>query len=285
MIQAQANTVFEASVEGGATGLTGVIGVRITDTPAGTTVLARTTAGITESPAGSGLYAVALTAPSSPGVYSVVWDTGAVTPTYAREDLQVTAGAPPGAADLTTLATVREFLQMPPGETDQDLVIEDAITHASAVIQEHCEREFAPAVSSITRTFEYGGQLLDLAPFDLRSIAPLVRVDPESASPTTLTGDDYRVFPFPAKYGVFTGLRLWSVNGPARLVEVTGDWGFPSVPVVVEQACIVTVVIWLRREVQAFDRTLDIDTNRLERPSELPSAAVGMLRPFKRSYA
>src|SRR5207342_1581255 len=48
MIYAAPSTLFEATVQGAGTGLVGTMGVRIKAVPSGTTVLARTTAGITE---------------------------------------------------------------------------------------------------------------------------------------------------------------------------------------------------------------------------------------------
>ena len=65
MITVQPSTSFEAVAQFD-TGLTGTLGVRITDN-AGATTLARTTAGITEYPAGSGIYAVTLTSPGAGG--------------------------------------------------------------------------------------------------------------------------------------------------------------------------------------------------------------------------
>jgi hypothetical protein len=113
-IYALPGATFEAALDGAPTGLTGTLGVRILDTPAGTSILARTTAGIVEQPAGSGLYAVALTAPSTAGTYSVVWDTGGGSPTYAREDLVVTVTIPAPVAtsgpSYTTPDAVRSEL-------------------------------------------------------------------------------------------------------------------------------------------------------------------------------
>ena len=74
---------FEEVVSNQPTGLAGVIGVRIVDNT-GTTVDPRRTAGISEQPAGSGIYAVVLTGPASAGQYSIIWDTdpaGVLSPT------------------------------------------------------------------------------------------------------------------------------------------------------------------------------------------------------------
>jgi hypothetical protein len=73
---------FEEVAGNQPSGLAGVIGVRIVDNT-GTTVDPRRTAGITEQPAGSGIYVVVLTAPVMTGQYSIIWDTdplGNLTP-------------------------------------------------------------------------------------------------------------------------------------------------------------------------------------------------------------
>src|SRR4051812_13027425 len=93
MISAVANTTFEATAQF-PTGLT--LGVRITDNQ-GATTTARTTVGITEYPAASGLYAITLTAPAAAGQYSVVWDDGT---NFASEALEVSAAA--GVAGTVT---------------------------------------------------------------------------------------------------------------------------------------------------------------------------------------
>lgn len=87
------SATFEATSSNFASGLTGSMRVRILDNAGGTTTAA-TTSGIAEFPSGSGVYYVSLTAPSTPGQYSIVWDTGTLSPyTTAVEDLTVTVSA------------------------------------------------------------------------------------------------------------------------------------------------------------------------------------------------
>lgn len=83
-----AGATFEAVATGFDAGLVGAIGVRINN--AGGTITARTTSGIAEYPSGSGIYYVSLTAPSTPGQYTILWDNGSVTPgNVAVEDMFV----------------------------------------------------------------------------------------------------------------------------------------------------------------------------------------------------
>jgi hypothetical protein len=88
MIAATLGATFETTLYGVPTGLLGTIGVRLTDGQT-TTVTARSTAAIVESPAGSGVYTATRAAPVTADDYVVVWDTGGLAPTFAGEDLRV----------------------------------------------------------------------------------------------------------------------------------------------------------------------------------------------------
>jgi hypothetical protein len=112
MISAIADAPFVAYTEDAPTGLTGTIGVQVKDAN-DNVVVARTTEGITEVAAGSGIYQWNATAPQQPGPYVIIWDTGGATPQFASELFQVTPGSayvPEGdvtaVADLTDLAVL-----------------------------------------------------------------------------------------------------------------------------------------------------------------------------------
>jgi hypothetical protein len=272
MIYALPGATFEAELQWDTTGLVGTLGVRIIDTPAGTTITARTTSGIAEQPAGSALYSVSLTAPTTAGTYNVFWDTGTVTPdTTAAEELVVTSTLPaivsPTGSDLTTLSAVRSFLQK--SDTNQDVIISSLITRASAAIQRYCQREFAPTSTGVTRHFEWDGcyPWLDLAPYDLRTITT-VQINTDD-TPTTVTSSQYRLFPYPNPDGVFTALRLdnlTSIGSPRfrnSRIGITGDWGFAA-------------------EVSAFSGSFNVQTERFEFPEALPSAVRAGLDSWRR---
>lgn len=91
-IEARRSREITAVVQGAPTGLTGTLGVRITDEDA-VVVTARTTAGIVESPSGSGTYRATLTTPDENGDYLITWDTGGGSPQYASEVLTVSGSA------------------------------------------------------------------------------------------------------------------------------------------------------------------------------------------------
>ncbi len=194
------------------------------------------------------------------------------------------------AQDLTTLAIVRSFLQKSASDTTQDAEISAMITRASDAISRYCEREFkTTGTNPFARTFEYkGGGLLDLSPFDLQSLSQ-VRFDTDTASPTTLLAADYRLVPVHKPLGVYTALRIDPAISPTiarwsyRVIEVTGTWGFASVPKDVEHACILTVNNWLKLDVTAYESVLSVDEPALERPQGIPSRAQMLLKPFVRT--
>lgn len=130
---------FEA-VQQFATGLAGTVGVRIIDNAAAT-VTARTTSGVSEYPAGSGIYQVTLTAPSSAGQFTVVWDDGS---TYAVESLVVGYSAVVQGASspaYITSAQLKATLTLT-GGTFADADIAAAINAASRAIDNICHRRF-----------------------------------------------------------------------------------------------------------------------------------------------
>ena len=102
MIFVKPSVTMEASASGFNSGLVGTIGVRVTDGQGGTT-MARTTSGIVESPASSGIYTATFTSPSTVGQFEVVWDSGGGSPVWAAEDLTVTSS---GAVPVTGSAGV-----------------------------------------------------------------------------------------------------------------------------------------------------------------------------------
>lgn len=77
-----------STAEGFATGLVGTIGFRILEED-GSEYAARTTSGISESPAGSGIYLATFTRPTVLGTYRVVWDDGT---TFAEDEDLIEVG-------------------------------------------------------------------------------------------------------------------------------------------------------------------------------------------------
>lgn len=201
--------------------------------------------------------------------------------------------------DLTTTNAVRAFLQKQSADTAQDSIIASLITRASDAILNYAGREFAPATTAQARTFAYTGSgFLDVAPFDLRAVTAIA-YDPDVSS-TTLSSENYRLWPYHAPDGVYTAIELnlgglgattcendtGRTAGPNwrdRQVRVTGNWGFAEIPEDVQHWAIVAVSVWLRRDVAAFERTFSLPEDRLERPMLLPSAVMAGLAHWRRT--
>ncbi len=200
-----------------------------------------------------------------------------------------------GQGLLCSVDDVRSYLQKPSGDTAQNDMIEALIARASRSIMRFCEREFAPAgAAGVARTFAWTGRgHIDLVPYDVRAVTAVL-LDPnlDAADQTTLGASDYMLMPVEATDGVYQSIAVANTASQGssttrsafgwRQVQVTGTWGFASVPADVSYACLMAVAIWMRRDVQAFSTTFNTDEARLERPEALPSAVKGMLMPWCR---
>jgi hypothetical protein len=286
-ITATPGATFEATVNNAATGLVGTITVRIEDGQ-NNIVTAATTAGIVET--ATGVYTATLAAPVPVGQYVVVWSRGSGA--EVGEDLTVsTTGTAPTGGDLCTLADVRRLLQKKTVDTSQDALIGTLITAASVAIMGKLEREFAPATTGVTRTFEWRweGEFLSLAPYDLR-VATAVVVDTDQASPITLSNDEWRYWPQPARDGTYMALRLRPFSAALgrnmwgnRQVQITGNWGFATVHPDVNMACAITVVHWLTVNAAAFRRPDDNPDGYAPPKRGIPPEAWDLLGRFKRA--
>ena len=195
--------------------------------------------------------------------------------------------------DLTTTSNVRAFLQKPTGDTAQDSIIGTLISRASLAIMRYTEREFITSASGSTaREFEVEllrDGFMSLAPYDAQAgTITLVELDTDLSTSRTLSADEYRTWPIPAKDGVVSALRLIPISFGGfhrfrhRRVKVTATWGWTSVPADVEHAAIITVATWLKRDISAFSTTFKLDEGVTERPEILPSAVRALLAHYRR---
>jgi hypothetical protein len=191
-------------------------------------------------------------------------------------------------SDLTTVAAVRAFLQIPGSDDEQNAIIAALIKRATRLIAVWTSREFAPA-DGATRSFLCGrGGMIDLAPFDLRVATDIVFDTDTNGTATPLTTGDYRLGPVTSRDGTYQWVRLdrrwWQHRRRHHdevVVSITGDWGFAQVPADIEDACIKTVGVWLKRDVSTFSRTFNLDESRTERPDALPASVVAILQPYR----
>jgi hypothetical protein len=80
MISTDPGKQFEASFDYGQPGQASQLQVQLVIPGEQRVVISRTNAGITEFPAGSGVYGVTLTAPLAPGLYVLIWDWAGSNP-------------------------------------------------------------------------------------------------------------------------------------------------------------------------------------------------------------
>ncbi len=206
--------------------------------------------------------------------------------------------------DLCTVADVSALMQKGgAGAGAQDALIQSLITRASIKIMRDYGREFIPGgteqlpSTASTRTFEYdwGDQYpseayVDFRPYDLQlSPVPTVVADTDQALTTPLSTDEFRLWPQPPSQQVFMGIKVLPLNVSIgiigwrkRQIQVTGNWGFPSVPFEVTQACAATVVHWIS-QYPAARRVDQVDMNTtVYTPRSYPMTALDDLYAFKR---
>ena len=195
--------------------------------------------------------------------------------------------------DLTSLANVRELLQRQSGvDTTNDALISTLITTVSQEIMSYTGCEFAPTTASATRKFVYrGGGTLLLAPYSLRSVTSIV-IDTDGTSPAdvTLSADDYRLWPREPKRGVYDRIEFRNLSPaskssaydftPSREIEITGAWGFASVPSEIDHACAATVVFRMRTSSDFYGNENSADVQRFG-AVQFPTIARQILDVYK----
>jgi len=144
-----------------------------------------------------------------------------------------------------TLAQVKASLRIT-DEVDDDL-LELAVESASREIDQACERVFYQ-VDGATRVFAARDSFVTEID-DLRSLTTLKTAqDGDRVFDTTWEEKDYQLEPLNGISGgiphPFTQIRavddyLFPLDGGEALVQVTGDWGWPSVPTAIVQATVI----------------------------------------------
>lgn len=192
--------------------------------------------------------------------------------------------------DLTDLDAVRQSRFTQDSDTGEDAEVRTLITSASRAIARYCGREFSPATDGEAREFEYDGRgPVLVTPYDLRAVTQ-VRIDTDTTVPQTLLDTEWRLWPNPARDGVYSGVRITRCTWRRRtVVEITGDWGFSSVPTDVEHACIITVATWVGQDKMAFSPLLAAaaEEDMGSRPpavllGAIPPGARKLLEPYRR---
>ena len=247
--------------------------------------------------------AVAYSNPPLVGWWHITLAGGAIQdapefPVYILDHAEATT------SDLTTLTEVRATLELPANDTKRDLRIQQEITAASQAIMRYCDREFAPASTAVTRRFGFPVEagmiplVIPFGAFDLRTATTVV-INPESV-PTTLTAEtDYVLNPATPTTGTYKQLTLsrlrvystysqhWTRYGRAY-IDVTGNWGFATVPNDVNRACRLTVAAWIDSAISGYgaqDSMIDSNPRVIgggyESAYGLPLGACRMLKSYR----
>lgn len=319
-IYSKANETFYSELTNAPSGLVGTVGVRIIRKSDGVVVLARTTAGITEVPAGAGTYRAALTAPPALDAYAVLWDTGSVSPaTVAEDDLIVTTSVaevvePPTTGKILTLAEYKKRRQLTEASMERDEATTAALEAAEDAVLQYTGRDFTTAEGVETRSFPWEIHTVILETDDFVGAPTGIELEvPGVGSGMTFPTNAFWLGPRegPTHYYIdFTparGLSSPSIGamgftrnldtyfsrssgGPDAVnAKVTANFGWPgAAPASVKQA-----VTWLVDEFRKSDGTqgdvqaeaianLSYVYQRISEEKSLPARITALLDPFRR---
>lgn len=259
------STSYEATLETGVTGLVGTIKLGVYDGQGGVTT-ALSTAGIIETPAGSGIYVATRTSPGTAGQYGLVWSLdGSTDPDQvATDDLVVTGEAllTLGTASIyLTLAELKDLVDVPSTDTQFDAVLNRVRDAASRCCDGYKHTRFYPTTETRTYSPLRWGEEVQID--DLNTLTSLtLDFDGDGTHETTWTeGTEFFLEPenyiadgIPADRLVLN--RYARSTNPCghwpryrQSVQITGSWGWAETPVnVVQATALIAVRLFKRKE-------------------------------------
>lgn len=203
------------------------------------------------------------------------------------------------ARALAGLDETKRYAKIDLAETGDDDVVIDRINAASALIHRVADREFKPiGTNPQTRSFDlisprYGTPpSSELRIGDLASAPTAVTINGNVVTnlSTTVVGlprvrqewEPIRRLRFGSTLGTYPGDPVyWPGYWSGAVIEVTGNWGFPEVPADIREACIVTVAIWLSRDVTTYSETFISEEGRVEMPRALPRQVYDVVSAYQ----
>lgn len=257
-----------------------------------TTLKVDADATVTDAAAGEVQYDWASGDTDTAATYLAWWQVTTSAKTQRSDDFLIEVVDKSAIAGLCEVAELREQLQIKATDRTPDDLFARLVDAASAAITAYCDREFTPT-SSATRILPVRDCVVDLAPYDLRTVTTM-QLHPEESSPTTLTANaDYALEPLASTTGTYTRVRLYhglsldstfaSRFGYARL-SIAGAWGMSAVPEDVRYACKLLAASWYRSSVSVYSQAFNPDQGfSLEQPEALPFAVRRLLDPYRRA--
>lgn len=160
----------------------------------------------------------------------------------------------------TTLATLKGEMKFAGGDTTDDTRLERAIEAASRLIDQHCGWPARHFYKSTSATRHFDADVVSKVWIDDVATVSEVALDPgfDGTFEDVLTSAQYLLTPHNAavKGRPFTAVE--TVQGRKRFpvgvkgVKITGEWGWPAVPDVVEEACLIQSQRFVRRAQAPF---------------------------------
>jgi hypothetical protein len=176
-------------------------------------------------------------------------------------------------------------------DTVDDTLLEMAIESASRLIDGHTGRHFYSTGTAIRYFVAQDDFVVEVD--DLRTSAVVIKSSgsADGVFNTTWDEDDYQLEPL---NGILDGISwpytriraigdyLWTISGGEALIQVTGVWGWPSVPIAVKQAC----VIQSSRIFKRLDSPLGVagfgDMGAMRVSRDLDPDVAQLVMPYKR---
>lgn len=187
-----------------------------------------------------------------------------------------------------TLAQVKAAMRIPTADTVDDALIETAIESASRQIDGHCQRRFY--TTSATRVYTPNDSYICEID-DLVTLTTLrTQSDIDGTYDTTWASTDYQLEPLNKLAGglevSWTQIRavgdfLFPTFGGEATVQVTGTFGWATVPSEIKQACI----ILSQRQYKRYDSPLGVagvGEIGVIRVSRIDPDVASILAPYRR---
>lgn len=235
------------------TGLAGTLGVRVR-TSAGANFLARTTAGIVEDIAGSGMYRYSLTAPTTAGNYEIIWDA---LGTWGSEELVVTWTSSEAAPSGTALASTSELgarlgIDLTDAEESRAAIL---LSQASDLVRTAAKQHISLVTDDTLILRGQWGSRLKLPERPVSSVASVYSTFRDE-DPVEITSDTYYLDnggDLVKGGSIGVDERSFSLSGgwlgPAYSLTVTYTHGYSTIPVLAKAITVESVArVWVNPE-------------------------------------